>query len=66
MNKDTIVNDTVTALLRSVRADEKFRDDFAKAVASVYEAGVTSAAPKYTSVALTDAEIALIRATLSK
>jgi len=64
MNKDTIINDTVTTLLRSVRADEKFRDDFTKAISLVYGAGETSAAPKYTSVALTDAEIALVRASL--
>jgi hypothetical protein len=54
MNTDNIrlaiVQDTTSAILTQAGLDERYRPDFAKAIAKVYEAGI-AAAPKSVTTA---------------
>lgn len=59
--KNQIVQDTVSNLITQAGIDEKFRPDFVKAVAAVYDAAHDAAAPVVESAPLTDAEIASFR-----
>jgi hypothetical protein len=62
--KNTTVADTVSAILDQAGLDDRFRADFTRLVASVWDAGAASSAVVYKSVPLTDAEIAAVRAKL--
>lgn len=43
--KEQIVNDTVKAMFDQAGLDERFRADFTKAVAAVYDAGAAATNP---------------------
>ena len=60
--KNQIVTDTVTALFNQAGIDEKFRADFAKAVAAVFDAGAASCQEVHVSAPLSSEEIAAFRA----
>lgn len=62
--KQTLIADTVTALLDQAGLDGRFTADFTRLVTAVYEAGAAESATVYQSAPLTAAEIALIRDTL--
>lgn len=62
--KNQIITDTVSNIIQQAGLDDRFRADFTKAVAAVYDAGAESAATVVKSVPLTDAEIAAFRDSL--
>ena len=64
MNTPAIVADTTAAVIRQTKLDERFHADLAAAFATVYAAGAASSATVTNSVPLTDAEIAVVRASL--
>lgn len=59
--KDKIVNDTTTALFTQAGIDEKFREDFTKAISAVFNAGAASSQEVHVSAPLSGAEIAALR-----
>lgn len=62
--KNQIVQDSVKAVADQTGLDSKYFPDLAKLFSSAFDAGVESSATVVKSVPLTDAEIALVRATL--
>jgi len=60
--KNQIVTDTVTALFNQAGIDEKFREDFTKAIAAVFDAGAASSQEVHVSAPLSGAEIGALRA----
>lgn len=59
--KDALIQDTATALLKQVKADDKFRADFVRALAAVYDAGAATVPPAVVAP-MTGEEIAAFRA----
>lgn len=65
-DKNTIVSETVTAILQQGGLDERYRFDFSRLVVAAYEAGAATSTTKFVSAPLSDGEIAALRSLLSK
>ena len=62
--KNQIVQDSVKAVCDQTGLDSRYVNDLAKLFSAAFDAGAASSSVVYKSAALTDAEIALLRAKL--
>lgn len=65
-DKNTVVTETVNAVLSQGGLDERYRKDFAALVGAAYDAGAATQTTVFRSAPLSDGEIAALRSLLSK
>ena len=63
-DRSTVLTETVNAILAQGGLDERYRGDFAKLIATAYDAGAATSQVIVRSVALSDGEIAALRTLL--